>query len=552
MNTELETILTQWNIWYRLRRAIDWGMRGLLFGLTMALGLAAASTLRGLLVRAEFTILVAALALGSLSAAIVAGLLWRVDRQRLARFFDLHFHLKERISTALELSVEPHPAPYSAAPYSAQAPSPAAGIIQAQHLDAVAAARQVNPGWRFFWQITRPQVLLAAILIAATAVVSIFGGPLFERATQRRVVQQAVQAEIEALEVLLGEIEANPYLTEDQKEVLNEELEKTIQQLQGAETTEQAVAALTSAENELEQIAQQNPFDPAAQQQAQALQEAGNSLLQGEEGGPLESFAQNLAEGDILGAAQDLQNLDLENMSTEELAALAEQLEALADSLVNTNPELAQSLQQAAEALRSGDTQAAQQALGQASQSLSAAAQSIQQAGAVQQAQVGAASGQERIIQAGQNAQNLEQGQPGAGQGQGAGQSPGQGQSGGSGAGSGQSSGSEGQGPEAGNDPISQNNKPGDGGLSQYEPVYAPTHLGGSGGEEVILPGSDQPGGDVTGLSNTSPGDENPSTVPYVDVFPSYVEAYRQAIENGQVPPALRSLVKKYFSSLEP
>jgi len=148
-------------------------------------------------------------------------------------------------------------------------------------------------------------------------------------------------------------------------------------------------------------------------------------------------------------------------------------------------------------------------------------------------------------------------GQPGQGQGsqrQGSNNQSGNSSqgTGGSGAGEGESAGQEGQGPEAGADPIGQDNKAGDGGMRSYEEIFAPQRLGGSGGEEVNLPGSGQPGDQIMGQGDTTPGDPNASRVPYVDVLAEYTEAYRQAIESGQVPVTMRALVRKYFSSLEP
>ena len=93
---------------------------------------------------------------------------------------------------------------------------------------------------------------------------------------------------------------------------------------------------------------------------------------------------------------------------------------------------------------------------------------------------------------------------------------------------------------------------PGDGGETTYEQIYAPTRLGGEDGSQVTLPESGQPGDQVTGEGATQPGQPGVSTVPYVEVYASYAEAYRRAIDSGQVPISFRNLVRDYFSSLEP
>ena len=68
----------------------------------------------------------------------------------------------------------------------------------------------------------------------------------------------------------------------------------------------------------------------------------------------------------------------------------------------------------------------------------------------------------------------------------------------------------------------------------------------------VTLPGSGDNSGDVTGQSGINPGKESPSQVPYSQVFAEYANAYRQAIDSGQVPPQMKDLIRQYFSSLEP
>jgi hypothetical protein len=66
------------------------------------------------------------------------------------------------------------------------------------------------------------------------------------------------------------------------------------------------------------------------------------------------------------------------------------------------------------------------------------------------------------------------------------------------------------------------------------------------------LPGSGDPNGEVMGQSGVTPGTNNTSRVPYTQVIAEYANAYRQAIDSGQVPPQLRDLIRQYFSSLEP
>ena len=126
------------------------------------------------------------------------------------------------------------------------------------------------------------------------------------------------------------------------------------------------------------------------------------------------------------------------------------------------------------------------------------------------------------------------------------------GQSSGSGAGSGSLDQGDLQGPGAGSDPIDQGNNPGDGGERPFVPMTDPKSLNDAGGSEIYLPESQSSNGEVTGLMDSSPGNNNTSTVPYTEVFPEFSEIYRQAMENGSIPPGMRDLVRDYFSDLEP
>ena len=100
--------------------------------------------------------------------------------------------------------------------------------------------------------------------------------------------------------------------------------------------------------------------------------------------------------------------------------------------------------------------------------------------------------------------------------------------------------------------PMQPGSQPGDGGEREADPVYAPYRLGQGGGQEVVLPGSETGEGQTVGQGGLQPGENAASQVPYSEVYADYAADYYRAIESGQVPPALRDLVRQYFSSLAP
>jgi hypothetical protein len=434
--------------------------------------------------------------------------------------------LGERVSTALEMHAGPAPV--------------ASELIQRQLQDAVAVsgrvdARQFLPfGWN--WR----EVFAAFLVVLLIGAVFWRGDQWFKASQQAREVEQAVSAEIAEIEELIEQIEANDALSEEQKELLTNALEEAQQRLNDNPSLENSVSVLTSTGEQLQSLS-----DAQSQELSQALQQTGNQLSNAE-GSPLQSVGQELAQGDIVSAATQLGNINLDELSAEEQQQLAEQLNALADALRSTNPQLASQLSQAADGIQNGDIQAAQQALNNAAQSLAQAGQQITFSQAANQSANQLQQGAGQVLAAGGGAQQANQ----SGQGQG----QGQGSSSIAGSGSGSGSGDENPqtGDEAGGDPIDQNNGPGDGGESAYEQIYAPTLLGGEGGPVVGLPDSNNGDGDVIGQGPVAPGEEGTSLVPYNDVYSQYDQVNNQAIENGEVPSQFLQIIKNYFDSLKP
>ncbi len=212
------------------------------------------------------------------------------------------------------------------------------------------------------------------------------GETLFAAASQQRAVEEAIAAEQAKIEEIIKEINASESLTDEQKEALAKPLEDALKELKDNPSIEGAVSTLVSTSEELKALS-----DQQALQTQQALTETGSSLAS-QEGTPLEAVGKDLAKGNFAGAASELANMDLSQMTPEQLQKLAEQLEAMASSLAATNPQLAQQLMNAAQAIRSGDMAAAQQAMSsaasqmvQAGQQITAAQMANQAAGQLQQ-----------------------------------------------------------------------------------------------------------------------------------------------------------------------
>jgi len=528
-STDLEQHIRRWLGRLRLQRAVAWSGRGLIAGLAASLVAAIAAMLNGLLLRAEFVSVVGLAAFAGAAIAAAVAYAWPTPRLRAARFFDMRFGLRERVSTALELARG-----HIATSHE---------IARRQFDDAVENARRVEAARHLPLRLDRLDILTAGALAACALFVAARGDAFFQTAQQTRTVLSAVAEEVKQIEAIRESIQSNDALTEEQRRELLERLDRTARSLQEARSPEQATSVLTAGEEQLQAL-----VDAQAQIQSQALKDVG-SLLSRENGSLLQDFGKNLVEGDTLAAAEILANIDPSGLSATESDTLSRQLDAAAESLQTAEPELAQTLREAAQALRNRDAQAAQQALEQAAQTLTRVAQRIAQSEAARAAASQLGQGRQRVIAAGRGAQ-APTGQSGQ-SGQGQSSQPGEGAAG-SGAGRGEADGEGDSGVEAGQEPIDQGNAPGDGGERGYEAIYAPERLGRGDGAEVTLPGSGDPGGEVVGQGNTSPGSEGQSSVPYFEVFAAYAQVVRQAMDSGQVPPNLRDVVRDYFSSLEP
>ena len=532
MITELTEILIGWLRWLRFRRAVLWALRGLMVGLVLSFVVSLIFLSQARLLRGEFLILVGFLSIGVASSAAGIAYFWPTKLLKAARYFDLAFHLNERVSTALELNHTGKNFPDE--------------MIQRQLDDAVLAAGNVQASQLLPLRLKALEGLLALVFVLLIGLVWFRGGAWFQAAQQARIVERAVAGQETSIQGILSQIQNKNGLNEDQKKALTKPLEQALQGLQENPSLEGSVSVLTSTGEKLQVLS-----DPRSQQLAQQLKGTGSQLA-AQEGSPLQAVGQSLAEGDTLSAASKLANMNVSNLSQAEADQLASQLESMAQSLASTNPQLASQLNNAAQALRNGDTATAQQALAQAAQSLAQAGQQAafsQTAGQVaQQMQQGA--GQVLAAggggQASQGDQASAQGQGGQGSGQVGQTSVGAGSGSGNGAGESASAGGE-----AGSAPIPQNNAPGDGGERAYEQIYAPTLLGGEGGPSVALPDSGEDG-TVIGEGPSTPGEPGQSLVPYDQVYAQYDQANRQAIENSEVPVQFMQIIRNYFDSLKP
>jgi len=562
----------------RLRHMLERARGGLLLALAGAVLLAVVGRLLG---RPEWPLGVSlwgALALGGVLGLALARLpgIWAAARAADA------LGLAERVTSAL---------------YAEQSGQPAAPLLVAQADAALAglhpSAYALVPRPRRW----RPVALLCLLLAAATVAPLPALGDAGRQAAEAGAVAGARRS-VEALQAALAE----PAQPEPLTQTTAEELRALEERLARADDAAEAARALEEAQERLAATADAEDY---------AWRRAVESLAGAWAGQPdLDALAQALAAQDP--AAVEKAMAELAARSTEMEAAEREALQLGLQTGANAArdvPALAGALRQAASqvgaaagsaadgqggadaqraladlapqlaqgAARAGGLQAVQRAiagLGQSRAALGAAGAGAAASGAVAAGPAtGSASGGQSAggdgSGSGAGAGGGDSG-TGSGSGDGSGQGSGAGSAGGSGSGAGAggvggSGAGAGAGAGAGGGPSpgqpgagnagattsGGNSAPSNSGPVAYDPIYAPSLLGGEGGPSVQAPG-DAVGSDGQTVDLPDSPLALGSVRPYDEVYGQYEEAARQALAREPLPPALQGLVQRYFTAVRP
>ncbi len=462
--------------------------------------------------------------------------------RRAAQRIDLMLNLRERLSTAIEL-------------YETGAMTP---LVSYQQADACTVAAQLHPRQLPIRVPRRPllwALLPAVALIALLTLPNPMDRVLAERAAVAEMIEEVTQQFARLEEELANRDDLTPAQREELQQILRQ-LQEELARNPG--DRQEALADIARAEMRLRQ-----QLDPQTDLRQAALEQLARRLeqLSNNQTSPRPTLDQ---------LRQQLENLanSLNQMSAAERQALADELAQQAAQLAAADPATAQALQDAAQALERGDNQAAAQALQQAAQQARNAQAAAADQQAVQQALANAQTARQQIAQAGQTGQGQQaqqgqgqqgqqaQGQAGRGQGQ-QGQTgqPGQGQQGQPGQGGGSTAANLGQqqsnapGNVDPNRPASQQGQSGNNDL-----VYQPFRPSGQQGDPDFISGQQNSGGssEIRPGQGQQSGVNNPSVVPYEQIFPEYQRTATEALDRGSVPIYLQDLVREYFSRLEP
>ncbi len=486
-----------------------------------------------------------------LAASIGVAVFKPLPPRRVAQRVDHLLNLRERLSTAIELHETGAATPL--APY--------------QQADACAIAANLHPRQIPLAIPRRPLLFALAPTLLALALLTL-PNPMNRVLAERAAVAEMIEQVNQQLATLTEELQNRDDLTPEQREELLSILRQLQEELaRNPGDRQEALADLAQAEMRLRQ-----QLDPQTDVRQAALEQLARQLeqLSQNQTSPRPSLDQ---------LRQQLNDLadSLAQMSDAERSALAQELAQQAAQLAAADRATAQALQDAAQALERGDNQAAAEALQRASEQVRAAQNAANDQRAVQQSLSNTQEARQQIAQAGQPGQNQQsqqgqgqgqsqqgqadqpgqgqnqQGQPGQGQGQ-QGQ-PGQGQQGQPAQGGGSTADNLGQQQSTapGNvDPNRPASQQGQG--SSGEMIYQPFRPSAPTGDPDFIPGQQGSGGssEIRPGQGQQIGLNNPSLVPYEQIFPEYQRTATEAIETGQIPFNLRDLVREYFSRLEP
>ncbi|MFQ3536652.1 MAG: hypothetical protein SNJ58_12320 [Aggregatilineales bacterium] len=601
--------IARWERRLRLTQTALWLPRGIMLGITIGIVIAVAARLRPWLLPEQVAALAGlAIVLGGTLATVSV---WLYPRSPLAaaRLFDRLFGLHERTSTALELSAQAIRAPQLFSALQTQDALQHASQVQPRRFLPIQLRRS-----ELIATLGLATILAALLLIANPQAEIIAQQTALRSAIEEQIERveeikrdiltnpELSEAEKQALAQILQELQeklSQPNLTQPEavaqlsqaaQLMSNERSQLTDQQRSALRTAGQALSQSQPTQGAGQAMQNGNLGDAANQLQGLSRRVESGQLTEEQ----LREMAQALQQ-----AAQALQQVN---------PAAAQALQRAAQALQQGNlQEAAQALQEAAQALQNQQNQLAQspltQAAQQAAQQLAQSGNQVAQAGqqqrqqGAQQGQQGAQAGQQgqQSGQAGQQAAQVgQQGQQSAQAGQQAAQAGQQGMQAGmqdaqagqqaaqSGEGSAQAAGAaavEGsatvddqvgvQGAQsagvgsggAGNDttegtpssgqPIQIGEASGDGSLGENEFIYAPTFIGGEGGE-AINPRSGRSSEDD--LIETGEFSENPtgqSRLPIREAVRRAAGGVDQALENDRVPGALRGFIRQYFTDLQ-
>lgn len=483
----------------------------------------------------------------ALIISLVLGFLWSIYKfpsyYDTARLVDT-FGLKERTTTALELKGND------------------SKLAELQKKDAANSLGKEDIKKQISFKPSIKIVAIVILLIFSSVIVGFIKTSSYEEALIKEKNKNIIRNEIENIKKVEKEVKEEKLLTLEEKKQIEgmlKELRKKLDKSKNPQDIQKEALKAKKELNEIEERLRQEKIENIAKKLSD------------------KKFTKELAESlknkDTEKTAESINKMaeQIKNMNKEQLENLAKDLNELAEQLKD-NPELANAFNQLSETIAQnieGNIDDAQLAnsLSRLSETLSNSMNNSQVSGAISQlneALDNLNSAAKQISQGGSNSneQSNSPGGQGANQGNGGQGSQGEGNGAGQGAGSSQGSGSgSGGGAGEGSSPGSEDSSGSSSGqpgkkegsekeVKEYESIFTPKNLGGEG-ESTQVHGNQNDSGDKDVIQVKKFGDMKGDVMPYNEVLNIYKQNAYRRLDNEEIPPNMKEIIRKYFSDLE-
>ncbi|WIV11509.1 hypothetical protein [Proteiniborus sp. MB09-C3] len=478
----------------------------------------------------------------ALGMSLVFGLLWSIYKfpsyYETARLVD-SFGLKERTITALELKGND------------------SRLAELQKKDAVYSLDREDIKKHIFIKPSMKIADIAMLMILSSIIVGFIKTPSHEEALLKEKNKNIVKNEIESIKKIEKEVKEEKLLTLEEKKQIENILKELRKKLDKSENMKDIQKEALKAKKELKNIEEKL--------RQEKIEDIAKKLSDKKF---TKELAENLKDKNAEKTAESIEKMaqEIKNMDKEKLESLAKDVAALAEQLKD-NPDLKNAFNQLSEAISQNiegniDDAKLSNSLNSLEESLSGLMSDSQVSGAISQLNEALDNLSELDSQgnnSGSNSQGSQGGQGNSGQGgQGQGNGQGQGSGNGQGSGTGQGAGGgAGEGSSPGNE-NSSGNSSGQSGkkegskkeVKEYESVFTPKNLGGEGNQTQVH-GNMNNSGDKDVIQVKKFGDMKGESMPYNEVLNMYKQNAYKRLDNEEIPPNMKEVIRKYFSDLE-
>ncbi|NLN05208.1 MAG: hypothetical protein GX166_10400 [Clostridiaceae bacterium] len=371
---------------------------------------------------------------------------------------------------------------------------------------------------------------LVAVCLALMVAFTLIGFLPNEHRQELLEKEKQLQEELEKVEDLIEKLEEeieNANLTPELKEKALEIVEELKEKLKGEKSVGKNLSAINEAKEKLDELLKEA--------KEQELEDISDSLKENEN---TKDLGEAIEQGDPEKVKEELENI-LEDIKDTEESELPDKLQELAESFEKAaekaSDELKEKMKELAEKLK--------EAAEKGEIDMSELEDMFDELGEkLEETMTGEGTEIDNIEQILEDLKKVqsESGNPGPGEGEG-----GEGQNEGNGKGQGEGEGEGGEGNGNGTGAGKGEGKE----TKEDVSIYDPSLIGGDGEDEYV-PGKKDENGNVQKIE-LGEAELKEGTVPYDEVFQDYLNKARQAIERESVPDDIRSLIEKYFSSLE-